>query len=53
VRLNPGAWIGAEHLATFAATGEVLQKIGVIDPSVEVRATRDSWIDGTYLRSVG
>jgi sulfonate transport system substrate-binding protein len=45
--------IGAEHLATFAATGEVLQKIGVIDASVEVRATLDSWIDGTYLRSVG
>jgi sulfonate transport system substrate-binding protein len=45
--------IGAQHLATFAATGEVLQKIGVIDASVDLRATLDSWIDGTYLRSVG
>ena len=45
--------IGNEHLATFTATAEVLRKIGVIDASVDVRATLDSWIDGSYLRSVG
>jgi sulfonate transport system substrate-binding protein len=45
--------IGAEHLATFTSTAEVLRKIGVIDPSVNVPVTLDSWIDGSYLRSVG
>jgi sulfonate transport system substrate-binding protein len=45
--------IGTEHLATFVATAEVLRKIGVIDASVDVRATLDSWVDGSYLRSVG
>jgi sulfonate transport system substrate-binding protein len=45
--------IGAEHLATFTSTAEVLRKIGVIDASVDVRVTLDSWIDGSYLRSVG
>ena len=45
--------IGAEHLATFTSTAEVLRKIGVIDASIDVRATLDSWIDGSYLRSVG
>ena len=44
---------GPEHLATFVSTAEVLRKIGVIDASVDVRATLDSWIDGSYLRSVG
>jgi sulfonate transport system substrate-binding protein len=45
--------ISAEHLATFTSTAVVLQKIGVIDASVDLRATLDSWIDGSYLRSVG
>jgi sulfonate transport system substrate-binding protein len=45
--------IGAEHLATFTSTAEVLRKIGVIDTSVDVHVTLDSWIDGSYLRSVG
>jgi sulfonate transport system substrate-binding protein len=45
--------IGAEHLATFTSTAEVLRKIGVIDASVNVPVTLDSWIDGSYLRSVG
>jgi sulfonate transport system substrate-binding protein len=45
--------IGAEHLATFTSTAEVLRKIGIIDPSVNVPVTLDSWIDGSYLRSVG
>jgi sulfonate transport system substrate-binding protein len=45
--------IGAEHLATFTSTAEVLRKIGVIDASVDVSVTLDSWIDGSYLRSVG
>jgi sulfonate transport system substrate-binding protein len=45
--------IGAEHLATFTSTAEVLRKIGVIEASVDVRVTLDSWIDGSYLRSVG
>jgi sulfonate transport system substrate-binding protein len=45
--------IGAEHLATFTSTAEVLRKIGVIDASLDVRATLDSWIDGSYLRGVG
>jgi sulfonate transport system substrate-binding protein len=45
--------IGAEHLATFTSTAEVLRKIGVIDASVDVRVTLDSWIDGSYLRKVG
>ena len=45
--------IGAEHLATFKSTAEVLRKIGVIDASVDVRVTLDSWIDGSYLRKVG
>jgi sulfonate transport system substrate-binding protein len=45
--------IGTEHLATFTSTAEVLQKIGVIDASVDVRVTLDGWIDGTYLRDVG
>jgi sulfonate transport system substrate-binding protein len=45
--------IGAEHLATFTSTAEVLRKIGVIDASVDLRVTLDSWVDGSYLRSVG
>jgi sulfonate transport system substrate-binding protein len=45
--------IGSEHRATFTSTGEVLRKIGVIDSSVDVRATLDGWVDGSYLRSVG
>jgi sulfonate transport system substrate-binding protein len=45
--------IGAEHLATFTSTAEVLRKIGVIDPLVNVPVTLESWIDGSYLRSVG
>jgi sulfonate transport system substrate-binding protein len=45
--------IGAEHLVTFTSTAEVLRKIGVIDASLDVRATLDSWIDGSYLRGVG
>jgi sulfonate transport system substrate-binding protein len=45
--------IGTEHRATFASTGEVLRKIGVIDASVDIRATLDSWVDGSYLSSAG
>jgi hypothetical protein len=45
--------IGAEHLATFTSTAEVLRKIGVIDASVDLRVALDSWVDGSYLRSVG
>jgi sulfonate transport system substrate-binding protein len=45
--------IGIEHRATFASTGEVLRKIGVIDASVDIRATLDSWVDGSYLGSAG
>ena len=45
--------IGSEHLATFTSTGEVLRRIGIIDASVDVRATLDSWVDGSYLGSVG
>jgi sulfonate transport system substrate-binding protein len=45
--------IGTEHRATFASTGEVLRKIGVIDASVDIRATLDSWVDGSYLGSAG
>jgi sulfonate transport system substrate-binding protein len=45
--------IGSEHRATFTSTGEVLRRIGVIDSSVDVRATLDDWVDGSYLRSVG
>lgn len=45
--------IGSEHLATFKSTAEVLQKIGVIEAPVDLRATIDGWVDGSYLRSVG
>ena len=45
--------IGSEHRATFTSTGEVLRRIGVIDASVDVRATLDGWVDGSYLRSIG
>jgi sulfonate transport system substrate-binding protein len=45
--------IGGEHRATFTSTGEVLRRIGIIDASVDIRATLDSWIDGSYLSSAG
>ncbi len=45
--------IGSEHRATFTSTGEVLRRIGVIDASVDIRATLDSWIDGSYLGNSG
>lgn len=45
--------IGSEHRATFASTGEVLRRIGVIDTSVDIGATLDSWIDASYLGSAG
>jgi sulfonate transport system substrate-binding protein len=45
--------IGSEHWATFTSAGEVLRRIGIIESSVDVRATLDGWVDGSYLRSVG
>jgi sulfonate transport system substrate-binding protein len=45
--------IGSEHRAIFTSTGEVLRKIGIIDASVDIRETLDSWIDGSYLGSAG
>ena len=45
--------IGSEHRATFTSTGEVLRRIGIIDASVDIRATLDSWVDGSYLGSAG
>jgi hypothetical protein len=45
--------IGSEHWATFMSTGEVLRKIGIIDASVDIGETLDSWIDGSYLGSAG
>jgi hypothetical protein len=39
--------------AIFTSTGEVLRKIGIIDASVDIRETLDSWIDGSYLGSAG
>ena len=45
--------IGSEHRATFTSTGEVLRRIGIIESSVDVRATLDGWVDESYLRSVG
>ena len=45
--------IGGEHRATFTSTGEVLRRIGIIDASVDIRATLDSWVDGSYLGSAG
>ena len=45
--------IGGEHWATFTSTGEVLRRIGIIDASVDIRATLDSWVDGSYLGSAG
>jgi sulfonate transport system substrate-binding protein len=45
--------IGGEHRATFTSAGEVLRRIGIIDASVDIRATLDSWVDGSYLGSAG
>jgi sulfonate transport system substrate-binding protein len=45
--------IGSEHRATFTSTAEVLRRIGIIDTSVDVHATLDSWIDESYLRGLG
>jgi sulfonate transport system substrate-binding protein len=41
--------IGAEHRATFVATGRVLQDIGVIREDVDIEATVDALIDASYL----
>jgi sulfonate transport system substrate-binding protein len=41
--------IGAEHRATFVATGKVLQDIGVIDADVDVERVVEELIDGSYL----
>lgn len=48
-----GPAIETEHRATFTSTGEVLRRIGIIDSSVDVGATLDSWVDGSYLRGIG
>ena len=45
--------IGGEHRTTLTSTGEVLRRIGIIDASVDIRATLDSWVDGSYLGSAG
>ena len=45
--------IGSEHRSTFAATAEVLRRIGVIDASADIQALLDGWIDGSYLRRTG
>lgn len=44
--------IGPDHRANFLAAGFILQKIGVIADDVDVAATVDELIDGTYLRQV-
>jgi sulfonate transport system substrate-binding protein len=41
--------LGAEHRETFAATGEVLKKIGIIDGGVNVQKVVDDLIDPSYL----
>lgn len=41
--------IGEAHRRTFLATGEVLQKMGVIKPDVDVAETVDALIDTSYL----
>ena len=45
--------IGSEHRATFISTGEVLRRIGIIDATVDIKATLDGWIDASYLGSAG
>jgi sulfonate transport system substrate-binding protein len=45
--------IGNEHRATFTSTGEILRRIGIIDASIDIRATLDSWVDGSYLGNAG
>jgi sulfonate transport system substrate-binding protein len=45
--------IGSEHRATFISTGEVLRRVGIIDGTVDIPATLDSWIDASYLGSAG
>jgi sulfonate transport system substrate-binding protein len=45
--------IASEHRATFMSTGEVLRRIGIIDGAVDIGATLDSWIDGSYLGNAG
>jgi sulfonate transport system substrate-binding protein len=45
--------IAGEHRATFMSTGEVLRRIGIIDGAVDIGATLDSWIDGSYLGNAG
>jgi sulfonate transport system substrate-binding protein len=45
--------IAGEHRATFMSTGEVLRRIGIIDGAVDIGATLDRWIDGSYLGSAG
>jgi sulfonate transport system substrate-binding protein len=44
---NPA--LGADHRATLLATGEVLKKIGVIDPAADIPATVEGLIDPSYL----
>lgn len=41
--------VGAEHRATFIATGRVLQDIGVIKPDIDIEATVDALIDGSFI----
>jgi len=44
--------IGRAHRETFVATGEVLQKIGVIKPDVDIARTVNALIDTSYLEQV-
>jgi sulfonate transport system substrate-binding protein len=41
--------LGAEHRETFAATGEVLKKIGIIDSGADIHNVVDGLIDPSYL----
>jgi sulfonate transport system substrate-binding protein len=41
--------LGAEHRETFAATGEVLKKIGIIDSGADIQNVVDGLIDPSYL----
>ncbi|MCR9255188.1 MAG: aliphatic sulfonate ABC transporter substrate-binding protein [Alphaproteobacteria bacterium] len=44
--------IGQAHRETFVATGEVLKKIGVIKPDVDVKRTVNDLIDTSFLEQV-
>jgi sulfonate transport system substrate-binding protein len=41
--------LAAEHRETFAATGEVLKKIGIIDSGADIQKIVDGLIDPSYL----